>query len=186
MEKVRRHYPDVLKGFAEQKENIHRLWNVGQETADLLAFLVLLTKPKIALELGTSNGFSTFHLAFNKTTKVITVDSETARNTLAKENLKGFDNIEFITDRIEQYIASIDYQIDFLFIDANKTSYLKYLNLLESHFASTAIIVADNIDSHGNTSDYREYVSSSGKYFTIHLGIDDGLLISGWGFPVLG
>jgi predicted O-methyltransferase YrrM len=68
--------------------------------------------------------------------------------------------------------------IDFLFIDANKPNYKKYLQLLEPNLSSGALIIADNIDSHKTTEKYVEYVLTSEKYTTIHLRLDAGLLIS--------
>jgi predicted O-methyltransferase YrrM len=138
----------------------------------------MIKQPKTILELGTSNGFSTFHLALNSDIRVFTIDVETARSDLAKQTLSEFKNIEFITERIETYIPRIDYMIDFLFIDANKPNYKKYLQLLEPYLSSGALVIADNIDSHKTTEKYAEYVLSSEKYITIHLSLDAGLLIS--------
>jgi len=179
MEKLIKDYSEVFERFAQQKNEIHRLWNVGIETANLLVLLVKILNPNIILELGTSNGFSTFHLALLKTAKVITIDVEDSRQKLAKENLKQFKNIRFITERIEDYLPKIDFKIDMLFIDANKTHYLKYLKSIEKHLKNNAIVIADNIDSHGESiRDYREYVTSSPKYISTHISIEAGLLVS--------
>ncbi|MCL2065121.1 MAG: class I SAM-dependent methyltransferase [Candidatus Cloacimonetes bacterium] len=178
MEKLINKYAHILSAFQEQMNKINRLWNVEKETAELLSFLVLIKKPKIILELGTSNGFSTFYMAIHKSSKIITIDVEKARQDLAKINLNIFENIEFISERIEDYIPKINYEIDFLFIDANKPNYLKYLQILEKKLTNGAIIVADNIDSHKTTKIYNDYVKNSKTYTTIHLSIDSGLLIS--------
>ena len=179
MEKLKKEYNEILGRFATQKREIHRLWNVGIETAELLSLLAFIHKPKIILELGTSNGYSTFHLALSKTSKIYTIDVEEARQSLAKKNLQTFDNIIFISERIEEYLPKIDYKINMLFIDANKPNYLKYLLILEKHLDNNAIIIADNIDSHFETiSVFNEYILNSNKYTTIHLSIEAGLLIS--------
>ena len=178
MEKLKQSYSEILSVFKEQKQKINRLWNVEEETANLLSMLVLIKKPEIVLELGTSNGYSTFHLAIDQSTKVITIDVETSRNNLAKETLKGFNNIEFITERIETYIPKINYKIDLLFLDANKPNYLNYLLQLENKLNNDALIIADNIDSHATTGSYKDYILNNNKYTTIHLSIDAGVLIS--------
>ena len=178
MEKLINQYTDLVKTFQEQMAKINRLWNVQNETAELLSFLVHLKKPKIILELGTSNGFSTFYMAIHKESKIITVDVEKSRHDLAKENLKCFENILFISERIEEYLPRIDYKIDFVFIDANKLNYVKYLQIIENNLSENAIIVADNIDSHNTTKNYQDYVTKSNDFTTIHLSIDSGLLIS--------
>jgi len=185
MEKLKRPYKDVLDRFNKQRETISRLWNIGIETAELLTMLVMIKKPKIILELGTSNGFSTFHLALTGDTKIYTIDVENARQDLAKDNLQGFDNIIFISERIEDYLPKINYKIDLLFIDANKTNYLKYLQMLENHLSDGALVIADNISSHlENTTNYADYVRNSILYTTINLNIDAGLLVSVFRYEV--
>lgn len=179
MERLKKEYLSILKDFDKQKSEISRLWNVEKETAELLSFLSIIKKPKTVLELGTSNGFSTFHLAINKESQIITIDIENSRQYLAKKNLKTFNNIVFINDKIEDCIDKIKQNIDFLFIDANKSNYLLYLKCLEEKLSNEAIIIADNIDSHPETTNpYYKYVTESDKYLTIHLSIDAGLLIS--------
>ena len=179
MEKLKHKYSDVLKKFSAQKQEIHRLWNVGENTARLLYFMIELKNPVNVLELGTSNGFSTFHLALSQKAKIYTIDVEDARQSLARQNLSEFSNITFVSERIEDYLPKIDYKIDMLFIDANKTNYLKYLQFLEQHLTDNALVVADNIDSHADTiKPYAEYIIKSDKYITIHLSLDDGLLLS--------
>jgi predicted O-methyltransferase YrrM len=188
MDKIKNPYHEIMVAFAEQKNVTQRLWNVEAETANLLTMLAMISKPKIILELGTSNGFSTFHLALAypyiykdvPQHRLITIDIETTRQKLAIKNLKQFSHIEFIYMRIEDYLPAIDYQIDFLFIDANKSNYLKYLQWIEPHLSAGAIIVADNIDSHSTNDSYKDYVRDSAMYTTIHISIDDGLLISIW------
>jgi predicted O-methyltransferase YrrM len=180
-------YVEVTKRFEEQKTKINRLWNIGQDTAELLKMLVLIKQPSIVLELGTSNGYSTFHIAQSllETAVLYTVDVEAARQDLAKENLKHFENIVFINQRIEDYIPQIKYQIDFLFIDANKLNYLKYLLALEVKLSNGAVIIADNINSHeGNIEEYTEYITrSKDKYTSIKLDIDSGIWISHYHEP---
>jgi predicted O-methyltransferase YrrM len=178
MEKLKKLHTNLLKKFSLQKNENRRLWNVGNETAELLSLIVMIHKPKIVLELGTSNGYSTFHLALSKESKIITIDVEKSRNELAINNLQEFQNIEFITDRIENYIPKINYTIDMLFIDSNKNNYLNYLVSLEKHFRNGTVIIADNIDSHLTTKQYQNFIKKSIKYKTIHLSIEDGVLIS--------
>jgi predicted O-methyltransferase YrrM len=175
-------YIEVLEKFTQQRLAINRLWNIGEQTANLLKLLVLIKKPSIVLELGTSNGYSTFHLAelLPKKSKLYTVDVEPVRQDLAKDNLKDFKNIVFISKRIEDYIPLINYRIDFLFIDANKLNYLKYLKELENKMSDGAIIIADNINSHGGTIDeFLKYIYKFNKKFTtIKLDIESGVIIS--------
>jgi len=175
-------YLEVFERFNEQRNRITRLWNIGQQTADLLKMIVLIKVPKIVLELGTSNGYSTFHIAMSLTSEAIvyTIDVEPARQDLAKENLKKFNNIRFISMRIEDYIPMIDYNIDLLFIDANKTNYLTYLKALEDKLSKNAVIIADNINSHtGSIKQFLLYIKRCRKkYQFVKLDIETGVVIA--------
>ena len=175
-------YLEEIERFKRQRESISRLWNIGQQTADLLKMLVLIKEPKITLELGTSNGYSTFHIAMALAQNAIlyTIDVEPARQNLAKENLKCLNNIKFISMRIEDYIPKIDYKIDLLFIDANKTNYLTYLKALENKLSNNAVVIADNINSHtGSIKQFLTYLKRCRKkYQFVKLDIETGVVVA--------
>lgn len=184
MEKLTNPYLTILKNFKNQSLSISRLWNIGEESAHLLHFLTLIKKPKTILEIGTSNGFSTFFLALNPNVKVITIDVEKQRQDLAKQNLQNFDNITYITAKAEDFLKTLTEKIDFLFIDANKPNYIKYIHLCEPLLTNEALVIADNIDSHPETTKaYNDYVRKSEFFTTIHLSLDAGLLISIYNKP---
>ena len=65
MERIKAKYKHDLAKFKAQKNEIKRLWNIPQETAELLYTFIKIKAPEHILEIGTSNGFSTFWLSRN-------------------------------------------------------------------------------------------------------------------------
>ncbi|MDP8210489.1 MAG: class I SAM-dependent methyltransferase [Candidatus Stygibacter australis] len=182
MEKIIKQYQEVLSRFKEQKSNIHRLWNIDEESAHLLFMLVLIHQAKYILEIGTSNGYSTFWLAAAARKiggAVHTIEVDVNRYNLAKENLKGFTNIDQYLAKAEDILKNFKPGIDFLFIDAGKPSYIEYIKLLEDKLAPQAVVIADNICSHPETTaSYKKYIENNPAYHSMVHDIDAGLQIA--------
>src|SRR3990167_8169719 len=108
------------------KEN--HMFNIPRETAEFLFKLLKKRNPKSILEIGTSDGYSTcwMGLACPKA-KIKTIERDEEKIKLARNNFKEFN---------------------FVFIDATKKEYVKYLEVLQDKLNKDAIIVADNINSH--------------------------------------
>lgn len=168
--------------FHKQKKENRRLWNISQPTAELLFMLILIKKPKIVLEIGTSNGFSTWWLARAGniiSSKIIALESDKKRYLLAKENLVEQKNIQLLHCLAEDYIPSCPHNFDMAFIDAGKIDYLKHLKLLLPKLNKGALIVADNVISHRHTvKEYLDFLKTDAGFASITLPLDDGLELS--------
>ncbi len=68
---------------------------------------------------------------------------------------------------------------DFVFIDANKSEYIKYFNLIHPMLQKGGVIVADNILSHYKKVDpFVKAITSHPNYQTQLIPIDTGMIIS--------
>jgi len=179
---IKKKYKRSFDKFQDQKRNIDRLWNIREQTANLLYFLVKIKSPKNILEIGTSNGYSTFWLSLaaeNSDAVVHTIESDERRFKLAKENLRDRKNIVLHQGLAEEIIPEFKKKFDFIFIDANKVDYIGYLKLLENKLADQAVIVADNIISHRDSvQEYLDFINMNMLFETMTLNIDSGLEIS--------
>jgi len=180
MEKLIETFREELETFAAQKRKIRRLWNIGEETANLLYFFVKAKNPQNILEIGTSNGFSTFWLSVAAESAVIdTIEVDESRFLLAKENLKSRKNIVIHFGLAEKIIPNLDKKYDLVFIDAGKIDYINYLKLLLKKLNNDALIIADNVISHHETvREYLTFVKNHRDFTTFTLSVESGLEIS--------
>ena len=175
-----KNFADILEKFDFEKKNLKRLWNIDEQTAQLIYFFTLIKSPNNILEIGTSNGYSTFWLsiASDKTT-VHTIESDKTRFDLAKENLKEFKNIIHYFGKAEDIIPQIETKFDLVFIDACKVDYINYLKLLITKLNENALIITDNVISHSDSiREFKEFIKNNPNFLTMTLAIDNGLEIS--------
>ncbi|MDD3050423.1 MAG: class I SAM-dependent methyltransferase [Candidatus Cloacimonetes bacterium] len=181
-EEVKKLYADEILCFQEQKKAIRRLWNIDDGVAAFLFELVNAVKPDRLLEIGTSNGYSTFWLAkaadrSDGTVETIEVDDE--RFQLARKNLNNLKNVVMHFGKAEEIIPFLECKYDFVFIDAGKIGYINYIKLLEDKLTDDCLVIADNVISHRKTvKDYCDYMVSNDKFQNKYLSIEDGLLVS--------
>ena len=115
-----------------------------------LSMLSHMIKPKTVLEIGTYTGYSAICLAegLAKNGKIITID--------INEELENFAKKYFITAGIEsqveqkignaiQVIPTIAEELDLVFIDADKTNYSNYYDLVFPKLKTGGYIIADNV-----------------------------------------
>ncbi len=173
---------EILEGLeATQKD----FWNVARETANFLNMLVKIAKCKNGIEVGTSNGYSGIWLgkAFQENGgKLTTIEYWDKRQSIARNHFKtcGIDDvIEAKLGCACEILGAWEEKLDFAFIDANKTQYLEYFELVDKHLVKGGIITADNITSHPEkVENFITALKNHPKYQTEILDLPGGLLIA--------
>lgn len=127
---------------------------VMAEEGQLLALLVGLTRARSVLEVGTFTGYSTLCLAraLAPGGRLVTCDITDRWMSIAENYWKRADVVDRIDVRIgaaERTMAELLIQdgpgsYDFVFIDADKTSYRRYYELGLSLLREDGLIVVDN------------------------------------------
>jgi len=148
----------------EQFGKKNYMFNVSRETGEFLNQLVKKYKPKNILEIGTSNGYSTIWLglaAKEVNAEITTIEKDKEKIKLAKQNFKKANlDINIIQGDALEQIPKLNQKFDFVFIDALKKDYLKYLKSI--NLSKRAIITAHNVVSHKNKMlDYLDFVRNN-------------------------
>ena len=151
----------------------HGGMNVPAEDGRLLYDIIVLNGYKRGLEIGTSNGYSALWLgmAFKKTGgNLITLEIEPKRAREAQENFEHAGLDEIIDSRINdalREIPALEGKFDFVFIDAWKPDYIKYLELILPKMKIGGVITAHNVSSQGGSmGDFLDEIQRNPKLTT--------------------
>ena len=135
---------------ATQLEQVGRM-QISPHEGRLLYFLVQLSQARKVVEIGTLYSYSAFHIvkALPSGGKLWTLDQNKKRHQTAKEIFKDSDlsqKIEWLSGPALESLKSLESSapFDMVFIDADKGSYLKYLDWAETHLKTGGLLVADN------------------------------------------
>lgn len=145
---------EVLSHLADMRRTQRGMMNVVPDEGRYLHDLILKHKVKNVLEVGTSNGYSGIWmgLALQETGgNLTTLEIDPGRANLARENFRrtGMDSrVSLILGDALQSLSRLDGTFDFVFIDAAKSEYVQYLELVLPLVPLGGIIVAHNVDSH--------------------------------------
>jgi len=179
--------PEFRKQFID---NFHRTsLSTAPEDAMMLRILVESSGAKRGVEVGTASGFGAINMgiAFERTGGHLwTHDINPKAIQESQENLKkvGLENVvTCVEGDALKTLGNVEGPIDFVFIDALKRDYFKYLKILEPKLKPGAIVVADNvIVSAREMKDYLDYVQNSPNYDTViiraSLEKKDGMSVS--------
>ena len=96
------------------------------------------------------------------------------------ERAKIPPTVKVIVGDAKEVIPKLRGEFDLVFVDAEKSEYLEYLQLVETRLHKGSTIVADNAGIFADQmNDYLGYVRSSGKYRSRFAPVgEDGLEIS--------
>jgi predicted O-methyltransferase YrrM len=142
----------------------HEEMNVPCRDGRFLYDYIIKKNYQRGLEIGTFTGYSTlwFGLAFKKTGgKVITLEIDPKYGREAALNFKKAGLEEWIDSRIcdaLEEITRIKGDFDFVFIDAWKPDYVKYLSLLRDRVLPGGVIIAHNVTNYAR--DMKEYLDA--------------------------
>ena len=175
---------DVL---LELEKTQKQFWNISIDTAELLYTLIRTQNSKNALEIGTSNGYSGIWLgkALKQTGgHLTTIEFYDKRLDIAKENFRicGVDDV--ITALQGSALMHLEYlpddfQIDFAFVDANKSEYIKYFEFIDKHMKKGGIIACDNVLSHeAKCKPFIDAINSHPDYENTVLSLPAGLSLA--------
>lgn len=171
----------------ELEKTQHDFWNISHQTAEFISMLIKISNVKNVLEIGTSNGYSTLWIAdalkqAGVSGHLTTIEFYEKRQCIARENIEKCglsDYVTFRQGRALEILANLDFIPDMVFIDANKSEYIQYFNLLKDKLPKGAIILADNVISHAaKVADFLDEIKNDIRYQSQVLDLPAGLLMA--------
>jgi len=164
---------EVLEEMAEDEGGGMR--NVSPEDGRLLRLLTEAAGAKHVVEIGTSNGYSGiwFCLALRTTGgRLTTHEVDAGRAALARENFQraGVERmVTLVEGDAHQEVAKLKGRIDLLFLDADKSGYIDYLDKLLPLVRSGGLVVAHNMQPNMADPKYLEAITTNPDLETIFL-----------------
>ncbi|MDW0297571.1 MAG: RsmD family RNA methyltransferase [Nitrososphaeraceae archaeon] len=182
----------VLEDIEKTAKN-EFLPSIGPIKGKIMKDIIKEHKPEKALEIGTLHGYSailiTINILIQKAEKkkmnidfgnnssepiIITLEKDKEMAQIARSNIEisGLsDKIHLINGDALKDIPKLKskYKFDMVFLDATKSEYLKYLQLIEQYglLNKRAVVVADNVIMYEDEmKDYLDYVRNSSNYIS--------------------
>jgi caffeoyl-CoA O-methyltransferase len=174
--------------------------SISPEQIRFLQFLCLSINAKYVVEIGTLGGYSGIAIAraLPEDGKLITVELEKDRAEFATQKFEQAglkDKVEVICSDGMDFIKTFapEYPVDFIFLDADKNNYHKYVLSLESKLKVGGIIAADNAFAFGYVLDsapernpedvksiksFNQFMNNHRNFLTTLAPVGDGLLMS--------
>ena len=167
----------------------------GPLQGNLLTMISRMIQPKRILEIGTFTGYSAICLAkgLQENGKLHTVE---CRANEAKVAMSFFDRSSYKGQIIlhegdaKEVIHELDEQWDLVFVDADKTGYMDYYELLMKKMHPGSWLLFDNVFFHGEVlkekltgknakaiNAFNDYVSKDPRVEKLMMTIRDGLTL---------
>lgn len=151
---------ELLSAIAEATQKNHPKAHMlsGHVQGRLLAFLSRLISPKYVLEIGTFTGYSALCLCegLKNDGELHTIESREEEVVTAQQNFKTSTyshQIHLHHGLAADIIPQLNMTWDLVFIDADKTGYTAYYDLIMPRMRSGGLLIADNIFFHGQVLD---------------------------------
>jgi caffeoyl-CoA O-methyltransferase len=161
----------------------------------LLGFISTMLQPKYILEIGTFTGYSALCLVqgLKKDGELHTIELREPDADAAMANFKisgSSDRIFLHRGNALDIIPELSYTWDLVFIDADKTSYIEYYEMIVPHLSEDGVIIADNVLFHGQVLEenisgknalaihaFNEHVAKDSRTEQVMLTVRDGLML---------
>lgn len=167
----------------------------GHLQGKLLQFISSMVKPKYILEIGTFTGYSALCLAkgLQEEGELHTIDinqKDTDLSAAYFKESKYNNKIHLHTGNAVDIIPDLPIIWDLVFIDADKTGYITYYELVLPRLSEHGLIIADNVLFHGQVledpvkgknalaiNEFNKHVAADDRTEQVMLTVRDGLLL---------
>ena len=166
----------------------------GAYQGRMLSLISKIIRPKTILEIGTFTGYATLCLAegLSSDGKIITIDRNEELMYLPKKYFAESEFAEQIEIKIGNaldVLGELDESFDLVFIDADKSNYINYYEMVLGKMNMGGVILVDNVLWYGKVleeakpndkdtkilKDFNELAANDDRVETLILPIRDGV-----------
>ncbi len=144
----------------ETQRMTHGQMQIGFAQGQFMALLTRILQPQAVVEVGTFTGYSALKVAQELTPEATFIACDISEEWTSIGQTYWAE--AGVADRIDLRIAPAadtlrslpdDLVVDLAFIDADKTGYQEYLDLLVPHMSGRSVVLVDNVLWDGNVTD---------------------------------
>ncbi len=145
----------LLLSIIENQPNAEFSMQISAYEGKILYMLLKMINARSAVEIGMLAGYSTTWIAraLGPNGKLYSFERTEKAVTLFKQRIQGSDieeRIEFVVGDAKETLTRFDTLVDAVFIDADKASYIRYLEHASHILKPGGLLIADNVFLFGN------------------------------------
>lgn len=162
---------------------VQRLRQIPQETGKFIALMLSVSPDGIAMEIGTSAGYSSMWLALacrETNRKLITFEIQEEKVKIARETFSkaGIKNVVELVHGDARYLINQYAGISFCFLDCDKDYYLDCYEAVIPKMIRGGILIADNAISHAAMlKPFLDYVYDDQRVDAVLVPLKNGELV---------
>jgi len=158
---------------------------IPRDAGEFIHALLLATRAKRALEIGTSYGYSGLWIASALRRNggiLVTIDMERRKHDVAAKyfaDAELADCVRLETGIALEVIERLEGHFDFVLVDADKENCIRYVEAIEGKLSSRSIVLTDNTLTHAEQlADYLDWIRNHNAFKSASIPIGNGMEMS--------
>ncbi|MCH8253193.1 MAG: class I SAM-dependent methyltransferase [Planctomycetes bacterium] len=165
-------------------------YSIPREAGVFVHALVSAIAPRLAVEIGTSYGYSALWIASAMAeapspgvgSRLITIDSDPRKTEVAREHIAAAglsDRVEFRTAAALDALADIPTGVQFVLNDADKENCIAYVEALVPKLDDRAVVLTDNTRTHPDQlAAFMQWIFLRPDFVTADVPVGNGMAMS--------
>ena len=165
--------PEIQKILAEIKSRDKGLLAVSEEDGRFLRLIVASSNAKHALEIGGASGYSAIWIGLGLREtggKLVTIEYDPVRAKELAENIRRAgltDVVQVMAGDAFKQIPTIPGTFDFVFLDAWKKDYKKFLDMVSPRLQKRGLFLAHNVvNKRSEMGDFLDAIQTQTTFWT--------------------
>ena len=165
--------PEVRKLLAEIKAKDKGMLAVSEEDGRFLRVMIATSGAKHALEIGGASGYSAIWMGLGLREtggRLVTIEYDAVRAKELAENIRRAglaDIVQVIAGDAFQQIPKVSGTFDFVFLDAWKKDYKRFLDLVSPRLDKRGLFLAHNVvNKRSEMGDFLDAINTHAAFWT--------------------